>query len=105
MFVCACVHAHVRFLAVFLYSGLVRGDWMIRNSRYPLILRFIFTLFDVNETAGCRMDTACESDTETSPTREAKLPGEQIFHVQSWFYECNLQNRATEVQRNGSIYN
>lgn len=99
-YVCLCVRACAcAFSCCFFIFGVSSGR--LDDQK----LRFIFTLFDVNETAGCRMDTACESDTETSPTREAKLPGEQIFHVQSWFYECNLQNRATEVQRNGSIYN
>lgn len=48
------------------------------------------SLFDLNETTGCRTDAACESDAATLHTREAKSPGEQIFHVQCRFCRCNL---------------
>lgn len=57
-----------------------------QNSRYP-VFRFIFSLFNLNETTGCRMDAACELDTETLHTSEAKLPGEQTFHVRAGFMD------------------
>lgn len=60
------------------------------------------SLFDLNETTGCRTDPACE-------LVEATFPEPQKYQEIKFMFNpscgCNLWTWASKAQRNGSIYN
>lgn len=60
------------------------------------------SLFDLNETAGCRTDAACESDPATLHIRASGKYQESKFHVQPQMRiaicERELLKRAVMVQ-------
>lgn len=72
---------------------------MFRYSGYPVIL-FLLSLFDLNETTGCRTDPACESDPATLHTscRNIRRANSCSTSVLDVMFGCELLKCSVMVQ-------